>query len=227
MGQPLIYGGRLQTQDAALEQLPDVYDHPHVRLIDTLMAAMLLVLFGPVMVLCATAIRLGSRGPIFYRQERIGLHGKPFMLIKFRSMVVDAEATTGAVLSWSGDPRVTPLGRFLRASHLDELPQLINVLRGDMAMIGPRPERPDFVKVFNQRIPFYALRSRARPGITGLAQIYLPYDAAPEAKLTYDLEYLRRRSWRLDAIVVWQTALKMLGVRYRHHPARSEGALPA
>lgn len=206
MVQPLIQTAK------SLDQAIILHDSPAIRAADLLMAVLLLALFSPVMLICAVAVRLGPAARSS-TVKNASVCTANLTLVKFRSMVEGAEAKTGAVLSWSGDPRVTRLGQLLRASHLDELPQLFNVLKGDMAMIGPRPERPDFVKVFNQQVQFYALRARVRPGITGLAQIYLPYDASPEEKLTYDLYYLRQRGWHLDLLISCHTALKMVGMR--------------
>lgn len=169
-----------------------------------------LVLASPVIGLLALVNRLTSNGPAFYSQLRVGKDGALFPLFKIRTMVVDAEATSGAVLSWSGDPRVTPFGKFLRKTHLDELPQLVNVIRGEMSFIGPRPERPEFVKEFSEVVGHYMLRHRAKPGITGLAQICCGYHASPEEKLKYDLVFLRNKnSFRLLAFILYRTVIKV------------------
>jgi len=176
--------------------------------------ALLIVFFTlPVMLVAALLVRLDSPGPILYRQERIGLNGRPFMLYKFRSMVVDAEA--GGAPRWAtpGDPRVTRFGRFMRLTRIDELPQLLNVLRGDMAMVGPRPERPAFVGQLSQAIPHYEDRHCVRPGITGWAQVNYPYGASIEdarMKLAYDLYYVRRRSLFLDLLILIATVRVVL-----------------
>ncbi|MEK6248834.1 MAG: sugar transferase [Planctomycetales bacterium] len=161
--------------------------------------------------------KITSRGSGIYRQTRVGLKGSFFQLYKIRTMVADAEAKTGPV--WTAavaDPRITSLGRVLRASHLDELPQLFNVLRGDMAIIGPRPERPEFTEVLEQKIPGFAARLAVHPGITGLAQITLPPDSDVEGarkKLELDLEYITHSTFLLDIKILFCTVLKMLGLR--------------
>jgi lipopolysaccharide/colanic/teichoic acid biosynthesis glycosyltransferase len=178
-------------------------------------AFMLLLLTSPLMGLCAIAIKATSRGPLFYLQERVGLGGRIFRIVKFRSMIADAEAKTGPVLSWQSDPRVTPIGRWLRNTHLDELPQLFNVLKGEMAFIGPRPERPEFVRRYNREIAGYTRRSALLPGITGLAQVCGGYDASPEEKLRFDLLYAKYRlSVRMNLFIVYNTFRKVFFVRF-------------
>lgn len=158
------------------------------------------------------AVRLSSPGPIFFRQTRVGQRGKLFSLVKFRTMRQDAEAN-GAVWAKDNDPRVTPVGRFLRATRLDEIPQLWNVLRGDMGFVGPRPERPEFVEWLNQEIPFYELRHIIRPGITGWAQVRYQYGASLEEtrrKLEYDLYYVKHLSLGLDLLIMFETIKTIL-----------------
>lgn len=167
----------------------------------------------PVLVAVWLAVRLTSRGPAIYRQRRVGLNGKVFEVFKFRSMYVDAEARTGAVWAVKNDPRITPVGRWLRKLRLDELPQLFNVLRGEMSIVGPRPERPEFVKVLSEQIPFYAQRHTILPGITGWAQINHKYGDTVEdsfTKLEFDLFYLKHLSLSLDLYVIFHTAKVML-----------------
>jgi lipopolysaccharide/colanic/teichoic acid biosynthesis glycosyltransferase len=150
---------------------------------------------------------------VLFRQERVGLYGKPFTLYKFRSMVVDAEARTGAVWATKNDSRVTPIGRWLRKLRLDELPQLFNVLRGEMALVGPRPERPEFVRTLKEHIPFYPQRHYVRPGITGWAQINYKYGetmADTIIKLEYDLYYVKNLSPTLDLYCMFHTVKVML-----------------
>ncbi|MBC7324452.1 MAG: sugar transferase, partial [Moorella sp. (in: Bacteria)] len=162
------------------------------------------------MLLIAVGIRMTSPGPVFYVQERAGLGGKPFKLIKFRTMVDGAEDATGPVLATENDTRVTRIGRILRATRLDELPQFLNVLKGDMSIVGPRPERPFFVNQFREALPAYKHRLRVKPGITGLAQVEGKYDTEPEDKLRYDLYYIRNYSLLLDLQLIIQTLRVML-----------------
>jgi exopolysaccharide biosynthesis polyprenyl glycosylphosphotransferase len=175
---------------------------------DILAALALLAFTLPLLLVTALAVRLDSPGPVFYRQQRVGLGGRLFTLTKFRSMGVDAEAGGGARWAIQQDPRVTRVGRYLRLSRIDELPQLLGVLRGDLALIGPRPERPAFVEQLGRVIPHYHERHLVKPGITGWAQVKFPYGASVEdarMKLAYDLYYVRRRSLFLDLLIVIAT----------------------
>ena len=183
------------------------------RGLDLAGALALLVFTLPVLLLAALAIKLDSPGPVFYRQERVGRGGKAFMLFKLRSMTADAEA--GGAPQWARkqDPRVTRVGRFLRLTRIDEVPQVLNVLRGDMALVGPRPERPAFVEQLGLAIPHYHDRACVRPGITGWAQVNHPYGASVEdarAKLTYDLHYVQHRGLRLDLLILAATVRVVL-----------------
>lgn len=180
------------------------------RLFDLVIATLLLVVSFPIMASLWLLIPLTSKGPALYTQERLGLNGKPFRLYKFRTMVHDAEKYTGPVLAGYNDPRVTPIGRILRASRLDELPQLVNVLKGDMSIVGPRPERPQFAKQFAQSIDGYAYRMTVRPGLTGLAQVMGKYTTTPEDKLRFDLMYIHHYSFLLDLKILFQTARVIL-----------------
>jgi exopolysaccharide biosynthesis polyprenyl glycosylphosphotransferase len=180
------------------------------RLLDLSLAAFALVFVLPLFPIIALAVRLSSPGPIFYVQKRTGLNGKPFTLWKFRTMVQDAEKLTGPVLASENDPRVTKVGRFLRATRLDELPQIFNVIKGDMSFVGPRPERPFFVQQFCETIPEYKFRLKVKPGITGLAQVQGKYDTDPADKLRYDLYYIRNYSPLLDLQIIFQTLRVML-----------------
>jgi lipopolysaccharide/colanic/teichoic acid biosynthesis glycosyltransferase len=164
------------------------------------------------MLLTALAIRLDSPGPILYRQERVGLGGGTFTVLKFRSMRTDAEAR-GPVWAAQRDPRVTRVGSFIRLTRIDELPQLLNVLRGEMSFIGPRPERPHFVEQLEQALPFYRDRALVKPGLTGWAQVNYPYGASVEdarAKLSYDLYYVKHRSLLLDLMILLATVRVVL-----------------
>lgn len=188
------------------------------RLFDIIASSSLLLVGLPVMLVTALAIVIESkgRGPIFYSQERIGKNGVPFRVLKFRSMRVDAEKDGMAQWAKKEDNRVTVVGRIIRKYRIDELPQLINVLRGDMSFVGPRPERPEFVNHLAQEIPFYNLRHTVKPGITGWAQISYPYGdstAASLAKLEYDLYYIKNYSYFLDFNILLQTAQAVLWAR--------------
>ncbi len=183
------------------------------RAIDIVLSSIGLVLTLPRMAGAAIAVRLGSPGPIFYRQTRVGKDGKLFTICKFRSMRVDAEAATGAVWAVAQDPRVTRVGRFLRRTRIDEIPQLVSVLVGDMSLVGPRPERPEFVAELTQQIPFYGQRHVVRPGVTGWAQVRHPYGASVKdalEKLQYDLFYIKRMSAGFDLFIVLETIKTVL-----------------
>jgi sugar transferase (PEP-CTERM system associated) len=172
-----------------------------------------LILASPLMLITAILVKIFSRGPVLYRQKRVGLNGELFTLYKFRSMYADAEARTGAVWAKVDDPRITPIGRWLRKLRLDELPQLWNVVRGQMAIVGPRPERPEFVELLTQQIPYYRQRHAVKPGITGWAQINHKYgDTALDAmiKLEYDLYYIKHVAPMLDFYIIFHTLKVML-----------------
>ncbi|MQA28869.1 MAG: TIGR03013 family PEP-CTERM/XrtA system glycosyltransferase [Luteitalea sp.] len=179
------------------------------RFCDITAASAMLLLLAPVMAAVAVLVRLTSPGPVVYQQVRVGQHGRVFKVRKFRSMRADAEAATGAVWATQNDTRITPVGRLIRRSRLDELPQLWNVLVGDMSLIGPRPERPEFVKMLTERIPFYGERHVIRPGLTGWAQVRYCYGASVEdamEKLQYDLFYMKHMSLALDLVIAFETA---------------------
>ncbi len=183
------------------------------RLLDTAVSVLGLIIFSPLMILIALAVKLTSPGPVLYRQERAGLHGRPFTLYKFRTMFADSEHG-GPEFARPDDPRATKVGRFLRRFRLDELPQLYNVLLNEMSLIGPRPERPCFVRELIEKIPFYAERLEAKPGITGWAQVTYGYSSSTaehREKLLYDIFYLENMSLALDGLII----LKTLGVILR------------
>ena len=185
------------------------------RTLDVAISGTALVLFAIPLAIAALVIRRTSPGPIFYRQERMGLDGKQFTIYKFRSMYEDAEAETGPVWARDDDPRCTPVGRLLRKTSIDELPQLWNVLRGDMSLVGPRPERPYFVDQFKQRIPQYMLRHKVRAGLTGWAQVNgWRGNTSIEKRIEYDLYYIENWSVALDIKIMWLTLLK--GFFQRH-----------
>ncbi|HYV49720.1 MAG TPA: exopolysaccharide biosynthesis polyprenyl glycosylphosphotransferase [Myxococcaceae bacterium] len=182
------------------------------RVVDVLAASALLLLAAPLGLLVALAVKLDSKGPIFYAQERVGLGGTPYRLWKFRSMRQDAEKG-GAVWARKNDDRVTRVGRFIRKCRIDELPQVYNVLRGDMSLVGPRPERPVFVAQLKQQVPFYGLRELVKPGVTGWAQIRYPYGASVEDarnKLELDLYYVKNGSLFLDLAIIFHTVRHVL-----------------
>jgi lipopolysaccharide/colanic/teichoic acid biosynthesis glycosyltransferase len=184
---------------------------------DRMAALVLFVAAAPVIAATALLVRLTSRGPAFYTQTRLGLGGRLFTIYKIRTMIHNCESLTGPRWSIPGDPRVTALGRFLRATHLDELPQLLNVLRGDMNLIGPRPERPEFLTDLQAEVPHYTDRLAIRPGVTGLAQIQLPADTDIDSvrrKLAYDLFYIHRIGPWLDVRILICTAFYAIGIPY-------------
>jgi sugar transferase (PEP-CTERM system associated) len=183
------------------------------RTFDVIVSAALLVLALPVMILTAVAIRFDSAGPVIYRQERVGRGGRRFVCLKFRSMRCDAEQDGVARWAIQSDPRVTRIGRFIRRLRIDELPQLFNVLRGEMSMVGPRPERPNFVAELKQMIPFYDLRHSVKPGVTGWAQVRYSYGATVEdarKKLQFDLYYVKNHSLFLDLVILVETVRVVL-----------------
>lgn len=183
------------------------------RVSDVVLAGLGLVMAVPLMLAVALAIRMSSVGPIVYSQRRVGKNGAPFVIFKFRSMRVDAEAASGAVWSTANDPRVTAVGRFMRRTRLDELPQLWNVLRGDMSFVGPRPERPEFIASLTEKIPFYPQRHAVRPGLTGWAQVRHRYGSSvddAQEKLQYDLFYIKHMSFSFDLYIVFETIKTVL-----------------
>jgi lipopolysaccharide/colanic/teichoic acid biosynthesis glycosyltransferase len=184
---------------------------------DYVLAAILLILLAPLIVAAAAIVRLTSRGPAFYSQVRMGLGGRPYRIFKLRTMVHNCEAVSGARWAVPGDARVTPIGRILRATHIDEMPQLLNVLRGEMSLVGPRPERPEFVPGLAQAIPHYRERLLVRPGVTGLAQVQLPPDTDLDSvrrKLACDLFYIHNMGPWLDLRILLCTACKFLGIPF-------------
>ena len=175
------------------------------RILDIVVALLGFLVAFPFMLLTAIAIKIFDPGPVFYSQERSGRYEKPFKVYKFRTMRVDAEKLSGPMLAQENDPRITRLGAFLRAVRLDELPQIWNVLVGDMSIVGPRPERPFFVEQFKQEIPEYVYRMNVKPGITGLAQVYGKYNTTAYDKLIYDLVYIQNAGIRMDLTIIIQT----------------------
>jgi lipopolysaccharide/colanic/teichoic acid biosynthesis glycosyltransferase len=184
---------------------------------DRIVGFVLLILFAPVILTVMIVVKLTSRGPALYSQRRVGLEGVPFVIYKIRTMVDECERLSGPQWSTSGDTRVTPVGQFFRRSHLDELPQLVNVVRGEMSLVGPRPERPELIPSIEREIPHYRERLAVRPGVTGLAQVHLPPDmdyGSVERKLRFDLYYVERMSFLLDLQILVATALSMSGIPF-------------
>jgi exopolysaccharide biosynthesis polyprenyl glycosylphosphotransferase len=188
------------------------------RLLDVAVSLVGLIVSAPLCLLTAILLKLDSRGPILYTQERVGQDSRLFTLMKFRTMRVDAEAASGPVWAEHNDPRITRLGKWLRKLRIDEIPQLVNVLRGDMSLVGPRPERPAFVKELSEKIPFYGERLLVQPGVTGWAQVNFPYTSSIEEtrrKLQYDLYYIKHMSFFLDCLILLKTVKIMLFARER------------
>jgi lipopolysaccharide/colanic/teichoic acid biosynthesis glycosyltransferase len=185
------------------------------RPLDAVLALLGLLLSLPILLPAALLVKLTSRGPVFYSQIRLGAGGRPFRIYKLRTMAHNCEAESGPRWSTKGDPRVTTLGRILRRTHIDELPQLWNILIGDMSLIGPRPERPEMVCTLEKVIPRYRQRMADRPGLTGLAQVQLPPDtdlSSVRAKLAHDLFYLERSGLWFDLRILVATAAKVVGI---------------
>ncbi|MDR4949076.1 sugar transferase [Neobacillus cucumis] len=175
------------------------------RMFDIIVSSIILLITSPFFLVLFLLIPLTSKGPALYKQERIGLNGKPYAIYKFRSMVQDAEKRTGPVLAADKDPRITKIGKFIRAVRLDELPQLLNVIKGEMSLVGPRPEREFFINQFKQKYPEYSYRLGVKPGITGLAQVLGNYTTPVDDKLRFDLLYIRNYSFLLDLKILFQT----------------------
>ncbi len=183
------------------------------RLVDFVASGVGIVVAFPVWLVVPLAIKLDSPGPVFFRQERVGEGGRRFEVLKFRSMRSDAEAGTGPVWAREGDARVTRVGRFIRKTRIDEIPQLINVLRGEMSFVGPRPERPFFVEQLTEKVPYYVQRHTVKPGVTGLAQVKYPYGASVEdalEKLRYDLYYVKHLGFWMDLSIIFETVKVVL-----------------
>jgi exopolysaccharide biosynthesis polyprenyl glycosylphosphotransferase len=194
-------------------QLMKPWEEAAKRTLDILFSLSVLIIGLPLWFLVACFIKLDSRGPILYRQVRVGRNSHHFKILKFRSMRLDAEKKSGPIWAGKNDPRVTNAGRILRKTHLDEVPQFVNVLKGDMSLVGPRPERPFFVDKLTKEIPLYNHRHRVRPGITGWAQVKHKYDENMDdvrAKIKYDLFYIENLSWRLDLKILFNTIYVMI-----------------
>ena len=194
-----------------------VYDIAVLGLIFLTMAPVLLVFFA---VVCA-AVWLTDRGPVFYQQHRLGVNGIPFMIIKFRTMTVSAETHTGPIWATQGDQRITAVGRILRPTHVDEMPQIWNVLKGEMSLVGPRPERPELAELFTKRHPGFTDRLAVKPGIAALSHVYGDYWTSPLNRLRYDRLYIANMGIWLDTKIICLSVWKSLGFRiYRNGRAR-------
>jgi exopolysaccharide biosynthesis polyprenyl glycosylphosphotransferase len=210
----------------ALDDLPIVslqgsplygWDRVFKRMFDLVVGSFILILLAPVMFLIGLLIKWTSEGPIFYRQERVGMNGRPFQILKFRTMRVDAEKETGPVWAKENDPRRTQIGTFLRKTSLDELPQLFNVLRGEMSVVGPRPERPNFVEEFRNKVPSYMLRHKIKAGMTGWAQVNgWRGDTSLEKRIEHDLYYIQNWSMGFDLRILLMTLWKGFSNKSAH-----------
>jgi exopolysaccharide biosynthesis polyprenyl glycosylphosphotransferase len=211
---PELYEIFIGTVDTLVSDIPLMQITGHAvhgwevaakRAFDIVGSLALIVLLSPFLLLSALAVKLFSRGPLFYRQERVGMRERPFQVFKFRTMVPGAEASSGPVMAAEGDERVTLAGRFLRRYRLDELPQLFNILKGEMSFVGPRPERRYFVDQFAEEVPGYRERFKAKPGVTGLAQVNGSYATTPQNKLKFDLIYMYHQSLLMDLQILFET----------------------
>jgi lipopolysaccharide/colanic/teichoic acid biosynthesis glycosyltransferase len=223
-----VRADRSNEQSLVLEPIPVSVDNssavtagnwygPIKMATDRILAALLLVLTAPLLLVVALLVKLTSPGPVIYSQVRLGRGGRPYTIHKIRTMVQDCEKLSGAQWSKPGDSRITWIGHFLRKTHIDELPQLWNVLRGEMSLIGPRPERPEFVPQLARALPRYRERLLILPGLSGLAQVQLPPDTDLQSvrrKLAHDLFYVERVSFWLDLRILLGTALNLLGLPY-------------
>lgn len=188
------------------------------RILDLSLSLALLMITAPVVALCAIITRCTSSGPAFYSQQRVGQFGRVFTIYKLRTMYHDCDKLTGPQWCVPGDPRVTPFGKFLRAAHLDELPQLVNVIRGQMSLVGPRPERPEIASKLATQVDDYDIRSAMLPGITGHAQVHLPPDVTVSDvrdKVKLDRDYMRGWSVWSDIVALWRTFRKVIGLKPR------------
>lgn len=177
--------------------------------VDFIVALLGIIILSPLLLITCAAIKIESKGPAFYVQERVGINGKNFYIFKLRSMRIDAEKN-GAQWATTNDPRVTKIGHFIRKTRIDELPQLFNILKGDMSLIGPRPERPMFTTKFNKEIPGFVNRLAVKPGVTGWAQVNGGYNITPREKLQLDLEYIHKISPVLDLYIIFKTIMVVI-----------------
>ena len=196
------------------------------RTFDIVFSLFAIIIFSPFMILAALAVKLHDGGPVLYKQRRLTINGKEFNVLKFRSMVVDAEKKSGPVLASDDDPRITPIGRFLRKVRLDELPQLFNILKGEMSVVGPRPERPELTEKYKQEMPEFGFRLKVKAGLTGYAQVTGVYDTVPYDKLKMDMMYIENYSFRMDLQIILMTIKTML-FPPKTNASASEGLIQA
>jgi lipopolysaccharide/colanic/teichoic acid biosynthesis glycosyltransferase len=211
MPEPITAVGMSVGFTAVLGQLARRYFSVAKEVLDILIGTLLLAFLMPLLLFCAVLIKITSRGPVLFSQTRVGRNGKLFRMYKLRTMRSDAEAASGAIWAGRDDPRIIPACRWMRKSHVDELPQLVNVILGQMSLIGPRPERPEILEELEKHYPNVRDRLKVRPGITGLAQIRNGYDTSVDAfreKLKNDLEYIERQNWRLELSILLNTLPK-------------------
>ena len=204
MGDSLVYDLKTEGMDRTYRTIK--------RLTDIVVSVLGLVILSPLMLFTAIAVKAQDGGPVFYRQERLTRGGKRFMLTKFRSMIVNAESATGAVLAGKEDERITKVGRFIRATRIDELPQLWNILMGDMSLVGPRPERPEFYEIFCREYPEFEYRLKVKAGLTGYAQLYGKYNTTFAEKARLDMYYIQHASLLWDLQLMFYT-LKIIFIR--------------
>ena len=203
-----------------IEDLGEIKRKPFYSLVkrsfDILCSLFAMIILALPMLAIAVAVKCSSKGPVLYRQERLGLNGKPFELVKFRSMVADAEKGGAKWSDGDNDDRITKVGRFLRKTRMDELPQLWACLKGELSLIGPRPERPEFYDAFEEHVHGFRQRLKVKPGVTGLAQVSGGYDLRPEEKVVYDIEYIKNRSIWLELKILFKTVI----VVFNHNGAK-------
>jgi len=200
----------IETQAAIRKRAVYGLEMEAKRVMDVVFSLIMLAIFSPLMLFISIVVKLQDGGPIIYKQCRVTKGGKLFWIYKFRSMIIDSEKH-GAVLSSENDERVTPFGRRLRDTHLDELPQLINVIKGDMSLVGPRPERPELIKEIKKEIPNFDRRLQVKAGLTGFAQVYGEYEIETDKKLRYDMYYIKHYSLLLDMRLLYLTLGKIIG----------------
>ncbi len=212
MPEPITFIGVVGGIVALVTGLANRYFHAAKEVVDIILGIILMIMSVPMLMLCGLLVKIASRGPVFFTQVRVGKNGKLFRMFKLRTMWTDAEAQTGAVWAADNDPRVIPICRWMRRSHMDELPQLLNVIRGEMSLVGPRPERPEILAELEKTYPDIRKRLVVKPGITGLAQVRHGYDKGTDAvrhKLATDLEYISTSKWSIEFGILARTVTKL------------------